>query len=212
MNPNAENFSRDIAGNALLEFALVLPVILLLIFGGLEIAGTISGVQAANYLSREVATLAFRNCALDSTAQDSEPTSYQNGTNCLQGVVNAVLGDTTGILPGTNVALSIYNITYGGDPDGDTTLPPDPPVLTATFATGGMVSKFSTGNFTSTATPLDSALKELLLAHRTVVVSEVRVPLTSVSGSLPRLWTYGFFSTDLIGFTDQGNISAATIL
>ncbi len=195
------NQKRDQSGSAMIECALVLPVILLIIFGGFELANGLSAIQAANFLSREVAVVAYRDCAFDnSSATATTPaTSYLNAETCLNAVVTKYQNETAPIMPDTNFALSLYTIS------GSVV------TRTAGVESGGVSSRYTTTNFNSSADALNQAFTATLNQHRIVVVSEVFVPRESVRGSIPRFWNYSFFTGAVGGFLPDGPIHAATV-
>jgi len=182
MNRKAENSSES--GNALIEFAIALPLFLIIIFGGFEIAGSLSAVQEANHLSREIAATAYRECAFDGAASSDETpaSSYMNADSCLSEVVARFENDTATLLPNTRFSISLFNASGAGvEQSGHA-------------ASSGTPTKFSTANFTSNTSALNRSLKNTLDGHRTVVVSEVYVNRNSMVGSIPVFWNLAFAS------------------
>ena len=69
---NSEGSSRYLrprAGQSLVEFALLVPILLLLIFGLIEFASAIDTVHSMSSLTREGANLAARGTSLDTVAE-----------------------------------------------------------------------------------------------------------------------------------------------
>ena len=61
-----KRINKEQKGVALIELALILPLIALLVFTGLEFSRSLKHIQLAAALSREVASLALRECISDS--------------------------------------------------------------------------------------------------------------------------------------------------
>jgi Flp pilus assembly protein TadG len=89
------------SGQALIEFALVLPVFLLLIFGVLEFGVLFNAAVTVNFVSRVAALLAAEG-------------GRTEGTDCM--VLRAIERDT--ISPANSSRISTVEI-YWSDPNGD---------------------------------------------------------------------------------------------
>lgn len=193
---------RTEGGNAFVEILIVLPWVLLIIYAGLEIAGTLSAIQAANYISREVSTLAFRRCALDEASGGTitDPASHMNADRCLAEVLAGVRADFDVVVPGIGVNVSLYNYSNVGGTmrttrtGGSSLSGMSPSVNDTTFASDG-------------SSKIRETFEQAINMHRSVVVSEVSVPLSSVTGSLLRN-----YATDLFGLTQNGRVYAITVI
>lgn len=87
----------------MVELALVLPVLLSIIFGCLELAKIFKLEQVLSSMSREGANAAFRGCA---------PTT--SPSSCLSDVYASVTSYGNSILPGAELVLSIYDYNPPG--------------------------------------------------------------------------------------------------
>lgn len=145
-------------GSVLLELALALPVIILLSFLSIETARSLRYVQVAATLSREVASLAYRDCIGD---QD------QKLVFCLRRVRDEVLGYANNLVDDSELIVSMY--TY----DGTT-------AERATSYEAGVSSQYNLSG--TTITGLNDV--NFLTNQRIVVIGEVTVPYEPL---VPRL-------------------------
>lgn len=104
MNRHKQN--RDGEGQAgvvLIELVLILPVTLLVVILAIEISRCIQHIQTASMLSREAASLAYREC------QDAPPKLK----HCLNQVRDIVQGYAANVAPGAAIAVSIFHFEPG---------------------------------------------------------------------------------------------------
>lgn len=86
-------------GGAILEFAIVIPILLALSFGGFEFSRSLKIAQVGSTLSREAANLAFRRCATETGA---------SLTSCLQTVADDTVNFSRVTLPNVSIVLSVW--------------------------------------------------------------------------------------------------------
>lgn len=110
-------------GVAILEFALIFPVLVALTFFVLEIAQYLRVAQSATVLARTAANTAFRFCA--DIPFDGDLPRFQSDTRtCLQAHVTTGSGSMAQILAGhfpnegqVEMVVSVYRRGVGSDPE-----------------------------------------------------------------------------------------------
>ena len=114
------------SGSALVEYAIVLPFILMLIFGGIEGARAFRYAQLISQVSREAANDAFRQCweVLDNIASEPNEVSV-----CLRSALGSFEGELQDLLPGVIVVTKKWSCTQGGIPVVDFPAEPTNPAL-----------------------------------------------------------------------------------
>ena len=153
------------AGNVIVEFAIIVPVILIIAFGALDISRAMRVKQIAQTLSRESASLAYRDCSVDTGTTT---------TDCLDLVQQRMTNRAGALLPGSEIILSLYSY----DPVGGN--------ITQYGPTGG-TSKY-------TLTRLNSAgdnVGTMIRAQREVVIAEIHAPYTSFFAPSARMFQLG---------------------
>lgn len=146
------------SGLAMLELALALPIVLIISFVSIETARSLRYVQVASTLSREVASLAYRDCVGDK----DEKLMF-----CLRNVRDEVLGYANNLIGGSEVIVSMY--TYDGTTAKDETSYEAGESSQYTLA-GTAISGLTDTNF--------------LTNQRIVVIGEVYIPYEPL---VPRL-------------------------
>lgn len=96
-----EKLSGSDRGHSTIEVVLVLPFLLLLIFGGIEIAKGLEYYQNLDSLSREAANISRRRCITRSTGRFAP--------GCMDNFLSAV----DPALPGAVVIISVYRLEEG---------------------------------------------------------------------------------------------------
>lgn len=91
-----ENPNQD--GSVLFELALVLPVILAVVFMGLEVARSVNGYQNISFLSREAGREAFNRCA-----RNPDPAT------CIDQVSTEMNIAAAAVLPGAQAVITMYS-------------------------------------------------------------------------------------------------------
>lgn len=176
---------RSENGGALMELAIVIPLLCLLAFGALSLSGGLSEAQLAGALSRELATAAFRECLADPDAVGSQ--TLDPG-DCFETVLNDPTRFSSAAAPGARVVVSLYNWVGGAAK------------LTAMRASPGTLSKFSTASFGG-PDPAGIALASALQGYQRLVIAEVYVPAT-MEQILPGLYR----------FNTNGTVYASTVI
>lgn len=149
-------------GGALIEFAMLMPLLLLLAIGGAEIGRAISAREAAIALSKAAANQAFREC-----------THMTQGkmTLCLNDIRNQFQTFASQVFPGTSVVVKVFT----WDPDTGAG-------IEAQSATGGKVSQFdynaSSGLLTSHPSTISNSIVQ---QRRILVVGEAYVPFDHIA-------------------------------
>ena len=102
-------------GKSLIEFALIIPFLFFLVFGGVESFRMVSTIEVLSTLAHEVGNASFRNCI-----GMEERTSTDI---CLEETVNEIKPVIDQALPGAQVIVRLFrhNSSSGGD-DGSHTV------------------------------------------------------------------------------------------
>lgn len=90
---------RSQSGGAILEFAMVMPILLSLSFAGFEFSRSLKIVQIGSTLSREAANLAFRRCVAESGTELN---------TCLQNVADETVNFSRVAVPNVTIILSLW--------------------------------------------------------------------------------------------------------
>ncbi len=92
-------FFKNQKGNSLLELAIVLPILITLIYGGIEVSRSLSVMQKLTSLSREAASISYRECTL---------LAPETSRACVVNIVTHLGNDIQAVLPGAQLVVSIY--------------------------------------------------------------------------------------------------------
>ena len=173
----------DERGVAIYEFALILPIVCLFAFMGLEFSRALRYSQLASSLSREAASVVYRDCT---------NRSVPDTMSCLTAAQQSLQLFGSKLIPGSQLVLSVY--------DWDSTSGPVRvrrlgigPVTAATGYPGVHQTKYSvTGGTMITGiqgTLVGSGIagdisSQLLEKHRVIVISEAFIPYSSLSGNI----------------------------
>ena len=167
-------------GNAIVELAFVIPLLVGLIFGGIEFSRSLKYSQAAVTFSREAASLALRRCAgyLDS----------EEALNCLNLRRVTIEDFANTMFPGTEIALSLYR--YEGPINGGGTF-----IRINISDERNHLSKFGIGGQSGQGrlegTSLTGPIRpEVLYQNRVIVIGEAFVPYPSLVGMFPSIYSY----------------------
>lgn len=107
---------------ALIEFMLVLPIMIIVIFLGIEFSRALYHMQLAASLSHQAANLAYRDCVGDPAGnprtadQISEITGTENRKQierCLEARRQIVQGVANRMAPGSVITVSLYRYDEG---------------------------------------------------------------------------------------------------
>jgi hypothetical protein len=165
-------------GAGLIELSIVLPILLILIFGAIELARSLRIYSSMNIVARGLASSAFRDCA--------NKTLSGNLQNCLDSVINSTSNTAKDFLPNSTLIVSLYKWdptkTFPNEPTraGISPVPASPP-------NGTPVSRFSASSFSYA----NSVERNTLLKDNGIIVySEVFFPYNTVVPSLPGI--FGF--------------------
>ena len=157
-------FTSD-EGNLIVEFAIIVPVILLIAFGALDISRAMRVKQIAQTLSRESASLAYRDCSV----QPGTTT-----TDCLDLVQQRMNTRSGMVLPGSQIVLTLYSY--------------DPVAGNITqYGPSGGTSKYSLSRLNT----IGDNVGNMVRAQREVVIAEINAPYSSLLAPSTRLFQLG---------------------
>ena len=94
---NTKRSYNSSQGASLVEFAMVLPLLFTIIFGGIEVTRVLQSWQKMSNLAKESSNLAFRSCYLSTNIQD-----------CLENAYSKIDQLKDQILPGSTIIISMY--------------------------------------------------------------------------------------------------------
>lgn len=183
-------FKNSESGHAYVELALVLPILALLSYGGLEYSRSLKYVQIATMISREAAGTAFRNCVVKADPDFYETASEQRleVESCLAKVRRSLESAGEERFTGASLLLSVYR--YDGPQDtcnANVT-------QVAIVGEGDYKSQFGVK-----AEGKDGAIsgpdtirfdKQVLCDNRYLVISEVFLPYSTIVKLIPGYFTY----------------------
>lgn len=182
------------------EFAMVIPLILAFSFAGIEFCRSLRYSQLASSLSREGASIAYRECGSMSASDTA---------SCLQGLQSSIQQFGTTLIPGTQLILSVYQYddVAGAGEYSRVGISP----VSATDGTSGITQTRYT---IPLGVPIDGVAGSLrgssmsgnidptiLKKHRTMVISEVYVPFSSIVGGVLSLFRFdpgGFYDVTIL--------------
>lgn len=156
-------------GSVLVELALVLPIFLIVSFGGLEIVRTTTARKTTMQLSREAANIAYRKCF----NRNGDAVQMQNCLNLCETQIRTSARNT--INGGIQIILSYYQT--------DSATPPNLSLLTSVGGSASFPSRFSTTNGS-----ISAGIRGL--PNETIFVGEVYMPYSSIVGNLGRIFRY----------------------
>jgi len=96
----------DEKGAVLIEFAIVWPIMFLIVFSGIEYSRSFRNMQMAASLSREAASVAYRDCASDIPGDE-------HLSPCLIRVRNNIERLAENLNEGSKIVISVYGIDSG---------------------------------------------------------------------------------------------------
>lgn len=146
-------------GNIVVEFAMVLWVIVIISFGGLEVARVLDYRQIAAVVSREAARVTYRECSVNASGAN-----YYNLCLARVDVAAAFQNFANALVPGSKVIVRIYGLDAAG-----TSV-----VLLGRYPATGTLPAFQAFD------TLELNFKAMVENHRIVVVSEAFVPYQPV--------------------------------
>ena len=161
-------------GNAILELALVLPVIAAIALGGLEYSRALKWMQISATLSRESASIAYRDCSM--MRDDANILGPQYLTICLQRVRSTVAQQVQESAPNAMIILSLYDF------DG---------VIEQEALVGGNATFSSKYDPVSMNNDINGHLSQTVVENDFIVISEVYLPYKPI---VPGLAEFIFLS------------------
>lgn len=105
-------FNKSSAGSALIELALIVPIVVLLGFTCIEFARALRVQQAMSTVVNEAAKDTFRFCSSIGLTQAATQ-------SCLENVQRKVLAAANRYLPNLELRLSLYSLPNAGNPPYD---------------------------------------------------------------------------------------------
>ena len=175
------SLNEEQSGNAMLELAIIIPVILGIFFVGFQFSNYLEKWQLATTFSREAANGSFRACAAERD-DPAAPEVINRLSTCLREEHDRLINQAGGVAPNMQVIISIYRY------DSDTNR-----VTREGIAGNGAphTSKFTTGKFSDSDSILGSTLED----NRIVVVGEVYIPISEGIGVSAVLGDHVYAST-----------------
>ena len=168
-------------GVAVVEFAILAPILLFFAIAGLEFSRSMKYTEVATMLSREAASIAYRVCSGEVDPQTSD--------RCLQKVREDIEGFGDNVFPGTTVLLSLFRFdgdseTCSGRIDRLAFVGGERHASKVKFVDRQLLLGQQYGENYNTPRDWHSAevSRELVCKHRAVVVSEVHIPFESILG------------------------------
>lgn len=155
------------SGHAILELAIVLPLLVLLAAGGLEFSRYLEAAEVSRTLSRELTGVAYRECA---SPHESVASPWYDPQLCLQTVVSHLLARTGAIAPHAEFLVSLYNYDDDGAVSRD-----------GYYGQRNYRTRFSVERMNAA----DTDLGDMMRAYGTVVVGEVFLPYRPIYNIAP---------------------------
>jgi len=97
--------AKDESGAVMLEFALVFPIMLLIVFSGIEYSRCFRNMQMAASLSREAASVAYRDCASDLPGDQLD--------HCIRTAREDIEKLASNLNEGSKIVISVYGRDSG---------------------------------------------------------------------------------------------------
>lgn len=163
-------------GVGFVELAIIIPVILFLILGAIELGRALRVHSAMNVLARGLASSAFRDC--------SNKTLSASLQNCLNGVISSTTTTANTLLPGATLIVSLYKWDATKPPGSEPTLVGIAPINQTNPA-----SKFNTSYFSTAQIERNRMLEN----NGVIVFGEVFFPYSSLVPIAPLIFA---LSTD----------------
>ena len=160
----------DEKGHALVELAIVLPILVIVSFIGIEMSRSIQFSTASVTFSREIASLAFRNCAGETLTSADAMVRTQLCIEAERARIEAVAREA---FPGTELIVSFIAYDDTTSKFNLVSAQGVSPAHTSTIAVGLGGSTVNGG--------LDN---DVIKKHKLVVVGEAYVPYQSVVGTI----------------------------
>ena len=179
-------FSENERGSAITECAIILPLLLGFALAGLELSRSLRYSQLASTLSREIGSVAYRECG---------SMSVRDTRTCLQGVFNSFNTFGQSLVPGTMLAVSVYEYDpvtskvrrVGIAPISAAT--PATPNLPSRFKVPGGLTVDGVAGSSEGLTIAGAITPQVLIDHRVIVIGEALVPFKPIVGSVPGVLT-----------------------
>ncbi len=159
------NCKSSDAGHAFIELAIVIPVLFGIAIIGLDLARSLSVRQIANALTREAASMAYRDCSSETNDEKIE--------SCLEGVRDFIAARSN-VAGGTaQVILALYDGQSGA--------------IVRRGRVGDSVDASSSRvQYGDSEIPANSALGAAIISHEIVISAEILVPFEPLlAGILP---------------------------
>ena len=184
-------------GAALLELALLLPMLVLIAVCGLLMSSTFGGLQLTRSFSRELGIRAYRECTVGNTVR---PLTIQNPDVCLARITQQFQRSADKVAGSSEFVVSIYTINVTTDANGNVRRTAE---RTGYYASGTAGSTYSLSDFDLET--LNSTESLSLNAFRKLVVAEAYVSADNAPGSL-------YFLHSIVPFSPSEMLYAATVL
>lgn len=186
------------SGNAIVEFAIILPLLALLILGVVEYTQIFKIKEFQTLVTREAGSVAYRYC-FERTQHDCNtvnlldeggtpiPSTTQNLEACLTEWRSDIKSNIQGMLTGVDLTISFYRFEASvGDPD-----PPPPGSGTITFLAASTKDKAgmsaTDSHYFESPITLRRDFERMLMNNEIIVIAEsfVTFPFTWLTIFLP---------------------------
>lgn len=154
------------SGHAIAELAFFLPVLVLIAFASLEFSMMLKNYELATTLSRELANVAYRECAVSIEAMNTANTMFDPDP-CLDLVIRDLQQKFTKVA-NVQLVVSLYHWNPGAGSSGRS-------VMKATNG-GNYPSRYSVSRLERADVSTPTLGTSIIEEYRTVIIGEVYVP------------------------------------
>ena len=166
-------------GVALLEFALLAPIFIGILAAGLEFSRALKHIQVSASLSREVASIAYRECAGD------EPDKVPG---CLDLVRDKIQALADSVMPNSEIVVSVYQYVEATNTYSQLGLETHGGKYTTQYSLGGGKINGITDD-------------QLIIEQERIVIGEAYVPWVSAIEGIPNIFNFSpsvFYDSTII--------------
>ncbi len=159
-------------GHSILEFSLVLPFVLMLLLGGIELSRMVKHYQVVTVISNEIASNAYRNC--------TTPHKLPNLQSCLQQTINETEIPTSGVLKNLRMLLTVWS--WDGTQNKEV-------LLSSAVGQQAVVSRIDNGQGAFSGGS-SASLVPLVQNQQLIAIAEVTATYNPVVPGIPNITDY----------------------